>query len=135
MPYCCALLHTCGMEQLPQLHLSNTVLMFPSDGALLPDQLDLQQLHHVVILDSKWRKARELNQDKAFEGIKRMKLPGSPRSRFWRFHTGETSDEGVCTIEALHLLLQALAGRLQDHPCQGDPHYFDNLLWYFAFQH
>jgi hypothetical protein len=28
--------------------------MFPCDDALLPDQLDLQQLQRVVILDSKW---------------------------------------------------------------------------------
>lgn len=39
-----------------------------------------------------------------------VKLPGNPRSSFWRFHTAETTDEGVCTIEALHLLVKALAG-------------------------
>jgi hypothetical protein len=39
-----------------------------------------------------------------------VKLPGSPRSTFWRYHTGGVADEGVCTIEALHLLLRALAG-------------------------
>lgn len=39
-----------------------------------------------------------------------VKLPGGPRSCFWRFHTEGVSDEGVCTIEALHLLLRAWAG-------------------------
>jgi hypothetical protein len=39
-----------------------------------------------------------------------VKLPGNPRSSFWRYHTEGVTDEGVCTIEALHLLLTALAG-------------------------
>jgi hypothetical protein len=42
--------------------------------------------------------------------VLQVKLPGSPKSRFWRFHTSGVTDEGVCTIEALHLLLCALAG-------------------------
>lgn len=40
-----------------------------------------------------------------------VKLPGNPRSTFWRYHTEGVTDEGVCTIEALHLLMRALAGR------------------------
>jgi hypothetical protein len=125
--------------------------------------------------------------------LRQVRLPGSPKSCFWRFHTSGVSDDGVCTIEALHLLLRALAGeRLPREPpqtvwlfmhhweqgfgqyytgrqyfyfntglnwsnhkhkfhniccaavaaaaerlpdVQRDPHYFDNLLWYFAFQH
>lgn len=39
-----------------------------------------------------------------------VKLPGNPRSSFWRFHTEGTADEGVCTIEAIHLFMRALAG-------------------------
>jgi hypothetical protein len=39
-----------------------------------------------------------------------VKLPGNPRSTFWRYHTEGVTDEGVCTIEALHLLMRALAG-------------------------
>lgn len=39
-----------------------------------------------------------------------VKLPGHPQSCFWRFHTEGVSDAGVCTIEALHLLLTAIAG-------------------------
>jgi hypothetical protein len=43
--------------------------------------------------------------------VLQVKLPGSPKSCFWRFHTSGVTDEGVCTIEALHLLLSALAGQ------------------------
>jgi len=28
--------------------------MFPSEDALLPDQLPLEQLKHVILIDSKW---------------------------------------------------------------------------------
>lgn len=59
-----------------------------------------------------------------------VKLPGTPRSKFWRFHTQGVSDGSVCTIEALHLLAQALAPRLAQ-PASS----WDNLLWYFAHQH
>jgi hypothetical protein len=41
--------------------------------------------------------------------VLQVKLPGNPRSTFWRYHTEGVTDEGVCTIEALHLLMRALA--------------------------
>jgi hypothetical protein len=31
--------------------------------------------------------------------------------------------------------LLMVAGNLPQPPCNGNPHYFDNLLWYFAYQH
>jgi hypothetical protein len=61
-----------------------------------------------------------------------VKLPGCPRSAFWRFHTRGATEDGVCTIEALHLLLRAWTGQL---PECSDSHAYDNLLWYFAHQH
>eukprot|EP00775_Hariotina_reticulata_P004074 gene4074-4321_t len=109
--------------------------MFPSDDAVLPDQLDLQQVSHLLIIDAAWRKAKELNQHPALAGMQRVKLEGQPRSCFWRFHTEGVADEGVCTIEALHLLMKGMAGNIPQPPCNSNPHYFDNLLWYFAHQH
>ncbi|KAF6259503.1 hypothetical protein COO60DRAFT_1002407 [Scenedesmus sp. NREL 46B-D3] len=123
-----------SIDQMPACDPAACAVMFPCDDALLPDQLDLQQLQRVVILDSKWAKAKELNEHPALRGMQRVRLPGSPKSCFWRFHTSGVTDEGVCTIEALHLLLTAVAAHLPD-PAQRDPHCFDNLLWYFAFQH
>lgn len=52
-----------------------------------------------------------------------VKLPGCPKSCFWRFHTSGVTDEGVCTIEALHLLLRALAG---DRPAAAAVGWFDD---------
>lgn len=127
---CRGQVHLQSLEELPQLDPTRSVVMFPSDDALLPDQLSVEELGHVIIIDSKWRKARELNDHPSLQGMKRVKLPGNPRSSFWRFHTAETTDEGVCTIEALHLLVKALADRLPQ-PAS----HWDNLLWYYAYQH
>ncbi|KAF8072689.1 dtwd1 [Scenedesmus sp. PABB004] len=161
-----------SVEQLPAgVDPARCAVLFPSDDALLPEQLDVAQLDRVVIIDSKWRKAKEINCHPALARMPRVrwgraaaaggrgaaaaraagscrracpagaaaagqvKLPGSPRSAFWRFHTDGTSDEGVCTIEALHLLLRALAARLPGPPWHAAPAYFDNLLWFFAHQH
>jgi hypothetical protein len=42
------------MDQLPQLDPQRSVVMFPSEDAVLPDLLPMEQLDHVVIIDSKW---------------------------------------------------------------------------------
>lgn len=44
----------CSLEELPQLDPTRSVVMFPSDDALLPDQLSEGELGHVIIIDSKW---------------------------------------------------------------------------------
>lgn len=44
----------CSIEALPQLDPAECVVMFPSEDALLPDQLPLEQLKHVILIDSKW---------------------------------------------------------------------------------
>lgn len=44
----------CSLEALPQLDPSRAVVMFPSDDAVLPDQLAVDQMDHVIIIDSKW---------------------------------------------------------------------------------
>lgn len=43
-----------SLQQLPELDAAQCVVMFPSDDALLPDQIPLEQLKHVIIIDSKW---------------------------------------------------------------------------------
>lgn len=47
--------------------------MFPSEDALLPEQLDLQRTRRVIVIDSKWAKARELNQHPALQGMPRVR--------------------------------------------------------------
>lgn len=127
---CPGCVHMHRLDELPALDPATTVVLFPSDDAVTPDQLELQQMQHVVAIDAKWKKATDLNERPAFAGMTRVKLPGNPRSCFWRHHTHGTTEEGVCTIEAVHLLMQALADRLPQEPA-----HWDNLLWYFAYQH
>lgn len=43
-----------SLEALPQLDAGRTVLMYPSEDAVLPEQLALDQLDNVIIIDSKW---------------------------------------------------------------------------------
>lgn len=44
----------CSMEALPLLDPARSVVMFPSEDALLPEQLPVEQLEHVIIIDAKW---------------------------------------------------------------------------------
>ena len=47
------------------------------------------------------------------------------------------TDEGVCTAEALYFFLKALVahGKLAGARGSGEHHAYDDLLWYFVFQH
>lgn len=87
-----------------------TAVLFPAPDARTPDELGAAGLKRVVVIDTAWQKAKELNGHMALAGLPRVKLPGSPRSAFWRFHTRGVAAEGVCTIEAIWLLAQAVAG-------------------------
>lgn len=52
---CMRVVHcVCSLEVLPQLDPSRSVVMFPSDDAVLPDQVAMDTLDHVIIIDSKW---------------------------------------------------------------------------------
>ena len=66
--------------------------------------------------------------------MRRVKLATEIKTSFWRFHTEGITDEGVCTIECLHILMRELidAKKLSPHL---DQHSFDNLLWYYAYLH
>jgi hypothetical protein len=44
----------CSLEALPQLDPCRAVVMFPSDDAVLPDQVEVDHMDHVIIIDSKW---------------------------------------------------------------------------------
>lgn len=48
------MLSVCSLEAMPQLDPSRSVVMFPSDDAVLPDQVAVDALDHVIIIDSKW---------------------------------------------------------------------------------
>ncbi|GLC43990.1 hypothetical protein PLESTB_000217400 [Pleodorina starrii] len=114
---------------------SRCVVLFPSDTALEVEQLEPDSIDRLFIIDSRWKKAGELVRTDTFRAMRAVKLSRT-RSAFWRFHTRGVAEEGVCTIEALFFFLDALAkqGKLSD-PRFTAPHAFDNLLWYFVYQH
>ncbi|KAG2502176.1 hypothetical protein HYH03_000663 [Edaphochlamys debaryana] len=114
---------------------SRCAVLFPSDDALEVSQLEPDSVDRLFIIDSKWKKAGELVRHDVFRAMRAVKLSHT-RSAFWRFHTRGVAEEGVCTVEALYFLLEAMAkqGRLTD-PKFADPHAYDNLLWYFTYQH
>eukprot|EP00198_Chlamydomonas_reinhardtii_P008743 XP_001698080.1 predicted protein [Chlamydomonas reinhardtii] len=114
---------------------SRCAVLFPSDDALEVSQLEPDSIDRLFIIDSRWKKAGELVRSDVFRSMRAVKLRET-RSAFWRFHTKGVTDEGVCTIEALYFFLNSLAkeGKLTA-PRFAAPHAFDNLLWYFCYQH
>lgn len=50
----CVFVCMCSLEALPQLDPCRAVVMFPSDDAVLPDQVEVDHMDHVIIIDSKW---------------------------------------------------------------------------------
>lgn len=84
--------------------------MFPSDDALLPEQLDLQQTQRLIIIDSKWAKARELNQHPALQGMPRVRRgswrrPQPCRSR----QCTAVLLAGLCLCASVHMRLLCVA--------------------------
>ncbi|KXZ42024.1 hypothetical protein GPECTOR_220g472 [Gonium pectorale] len=114
---------------------SRCAVLFPSDTALEVSELEPDSIDRLFIIDSRWKKAGELVRTETFAAMRAVKL-SETRSAFWRFHTRGVADEGVCTIEALYFFLVAMAklGKLTD-PRFTAPHAFDDLLWYFVYQH
>uniref|UniRef100_A0A7S0V7Z6 tRNA-uridine aminocarboxypropyltransferase 1 n=1 Tax=Polytomella parva TaxID=51329 RepID=A0A7S0V7Z6_9CHLO len=111
-------------------------VLFPSDDALDVEDLEPDSIDHLFIIDSKWQKARELNRSPLFRDMRRIRL-NQTRSCFWRFHTKGVTDDGVSTAEALYFLCKSLSdkNKLQSNESFQKPRAFDNLLWYFVFQH
>ncbi|GLI66518.1 hypothetical protein VaNZ11_010388 [Volvox africanus] len=114
---------------------SRCAVLFPSDTALEVEQLEPDSIDRLFIIDSRWKKANTLMRTETFRGMRAVRL-SQTRSAFWRFHTRGVAEAGVCTVEALFFFLDALAkqGKLSD-PRFTVPHVFDNLLWYFVYQH
>ncbi|KAG2432418.1 hypothetical protein HYH02_012989 [Chlamydomonas schloesseri] len=125
-----------SMSNVPRdVDPARCAVLFPSDDALEVSELEPDSIDRLFIIDSRWKKAGELVRSDVFKSMRAVKLRET-RSAFWRFHTKGVTDEGVCTIEALYFFLNSLAkeGKLTD-PRFAAPHAFDNLLWYFCYQH
>ncbi|GFH16015.1 DTW domain-containing protein [Haematococcus lacustris] len=121
------------LDHCPSFDPAMAVVLFPSDDAVEVQALQPLSLDRVFIIDSKWKKAKELNQHPALRGVRRVRLTHH-RSSFWRFHTSGVADDGVCTIECMLLFLRALL----QHPLappSPDLHAYDDLMWFFAQQH
>ncbi len=114
----------------------NTVVLFPAEDAMTPEELDTAGVRRLVIIDSRWyarasvpaivpvvdvgwclmagpyasgrKKATELMRRQSLLRLRCVRLDGTARSCFWRYHTKGTADEGVCSIEALFFLLRHL---------------------------
>lgn len=124
-----------GIDSLPDVEPSQAVLLFPNESAAEADALDLRDVKHVFIIDSKWKTATSIAATHpTLNSLKTLKLKNI-RTAYWRFHTAGVPDVGVCTVEAIWALCKEFqkAGRLAK--AEYPEHCFDNLLWYFAYQH
>ena len=45
------------------------------------------------------------------------------------------SSAGLCTIEAVYFFMQELQQANMQKPCEAAAEQYDNLLWYFAYEH
>ncbi|KAJ9534067.1 hypothetical protein QJQ45_002068 [Haematococcus lacustris] len=81
------------LDHCPSFDPAMAVVLFPSDDALEVQALQPRSLQRVFIIDSKWKKAKELNQHPALRGVRRVRLTHH-RSSFWRFHTSGVADDG-----------------------------------------
>ena len=122
---------------LSEADKAKSIVLFPSDDAVFPSDLPPDSIERVFIIDSRWQKAVQLNTHEALKGIRRVKLAtaNETKSSFWRFHTEGIAEEGVCTIECLHLLMRELVEAKKINAPDLDAHSYDNLLWLFAWQH
>eukprot|EP00884_Botryococcus_braunii_P012690 jgi/Botrbrau1/21421/Bobra.0216s0036.1 len=112
--------------ELPDYDLETTVVLFP-EGKETDVVGQCRPFQRVVLLEGSWRKARTLLSHPKLQPLRRVQLPLSLRSTFWRHGDGTfrgALEEGVCTIEAIYYMCQLL----QPHTC------WDNLLWYYTFQ-
>ena len=113
----------------------------------------------VVIVDSKWDAALRVSMTERLKDLTRVRLR-SYKTAYWRFHPHPRSqgrreemsaareagrddgDDKLCSAEALMFFLRELHATTGHHvDAAGDTqppsecHCFDDLLWYFAWQH
>ncbi|GAX78826.1 hypothetical protein CEUSTIGMA_g6263.t1 [Chlamydomonas eustigma] len=122
------------LDHCPEFDKERAVVLYPCDTALDIEEVQPDSIDRAFIIDSKWKRARRLIKHPAIEGVRRVKLK-EHKSAFWRFHTKGVAEEGVCTVEALFFFLNALVEKSKLGEAFCGPHCFDNLLWYFSYQH
>lgn len=81
-------------------------------------------------------KAKNLIEHPRLQGVPHVKLANT-QTAFWRYHTRGTAEEGVCTVECIYYFLKTLMeqGKLHRDGTEDKLHMYDDLLWYFAYQH
>eukprot|EP00873_Tetraselmis_striata_P004352 jgi/Tetstr1/424616/TSEL_015138.t1 len=112
---------------LPEYPPSTTAILFPArQDTPVVGAADCPQFERIIVLDGNWKKAASLLMHNALAGLPCVQLPENVRTTYWRRGTGEfkgARDEGVCSIEAIHVLCGLL-----------DPdHQYDDLLWYYEY--
>ena len=117
------------------------------------------RIEAVVIVDSKWDGALTISRTEQMKHLTRVRLR-SYKTAFWRFHPHPRSqgrrdemsaareagrddgDDKLCSAEALMFFLRELHVATGQHvdgdgrpAAPSECHCFDDLLWYFAWQH
>jgi hypothetical protein len=95
-------------DHLPSYDAASTVVVYPSDDAMVLTQLDKNQLaalKTLVFIDCPWQKAPSILSHHSLSHLRRVKLARPPvHSKFWRYHS---RGEGcLSTIEAVHGMLK-----------------------------
>lgn len=111
-------------NEIPAFNPNDTVIVYPSeDATVLAELPQLDQIKHLVLIDSPWQKSRAIIMNEKLASLPRVKLKRPPsHSNFWRYHS---EGEGcVSTIEAIECIVQEYCDARETR-------FESNLLFFF----
>ena len=74
---------------------AGSAVLFPADDAEPASELALDEMKRLYIIDSRWAQASVIMGRPEFAAMRKVRLSGSAKSCYWRFHTKNVSDGGA----------------------------------------
>ena len=72
-----------SVEELPQLDVSRSAVLFPDDEAVAAEDVDVASISNVIVVDSKWGQARGVVASDKLRGMRHVRLR-SYLTSYWR---------------------------------------------------
>jgi len=119
-------IHPFPSETLHEWDPEDTVLLFPSPGAVSVKDLDFKKVKHVVFLECQWHNAKRILAEPKIARLPHVKIHNY-ETRFWRWQN--VGNDCLATIEAIYYFYKEYVTAIQGS-YNGE---MDNLLYYFAF--
>uniref|UniRef100_A0A0G4IG95 tRNA-uridine aminocarboxypropyltransferase 1 n=1 Tax=Chromera velia CCMP2878 TaxID=1169474 RepID=A0A0G4IG95_9ALVE len=91
--------------KIPDVDLSSTVLLFPSEDALEATKIDWRPINTLVVVDCTWNQTFGVMLDPKLQAMRKVKLQGC-KTRNWRIIRRPNSEFFLSTVEATYFLLR-----------------------------